>query len=249
MALTIPAVSAQVISTASSAAATLPSGWAQNDLLFAFVASPPAGTAGINDSISLNQSYSLVGTRPRREDGANDLICELWYKVAGSSETAPTVTVGSAISTAAWTVTMFNVRDADTVTPFDGVTPVCTDGPTSLALFTPTGLTTATNNAMVVNCVATVDDNSLGLHTDNQGFTLLAGGADYDTNTGTDHATGIAYKVVAVAGAVTMPTWIENVSPSDPYVSVVVSVRAATAARVVDRVVRPTGGRINSNFY
>jgi hypothetical protein len=228
----VVAVSAQVASTASSAAATLPAGYTTGDLLIAQVVGRPSGTAGSNDTISLNQSWAAVPSQSvaRVEIGTQDLNQQLFYKVATSgSETAPTVTVGTAYdaSTTGWSVTTVALRGQDATTPFDGVS-VLNDTNAAAATFTPDALTTGTAYARAVVFVASGDDNALSMTTA-QGFEVLYSGASYDTTTGGDHAVAAASRHTATAGSTTLPTFTQTAVGNDAWVSQAISVRAAAA--------------------
>jgi len=106
-----------------------------------------------------------------------------------------------------------------------GVDGADTDSPEAVALawdLAAVGWTTRagvsvspTGAALAVSLVATTDDNVMGLDTGlEQGFTLQAGGADYDSISGDDFAFGLATKVVS-AGTIVQPTWEQTLSPGN----------------------------------
>jgi hypothetical protein len=78
--VSVVAVSAQTASASSSASAVLPSGYTTGDLLIAQVVGRPSGTAGSNDTISLNQSWAAVPSQSvaRVEIGTQDLNQQLF---------------------------------------------------------------------------------------------------------------------------------------------------------------------------
>lgn len=118
-----------------------------------------------------------------------------------SGDSAPSVTVPAAYSTSSGGLSAYMgvFRGVDTTTAQDA-TAVVSSG-AAAATFTPTGITTVNENAMVVSLVASADDNALGLSVA-QGFTLRAGGtidaSAYDTTTGGDHAMGMATRLGAL---------------------------------------------------
>jgi hypothetical protein len=124
----------------------------------------------------------------------------IWAKFAGPSEANPTFNLTD-VNKGGYAVAF---RGVDTSTPQDA-TPV--DVNTSSATsWQPAGITTATDGAWMLSFAACVSLSSLSLGTAN-GFTLRAGGDDYDTTRGASWGVGVATKEIATAGASTSPTW------------------------------------------
>lgn len=207
----------------------LPSGLAQNDLMLCSVAGRPSGSAGTNDGITMPEGWTLLGSRQRWEGGTYDTILAVYYKFAGSSETVPSITYGSALgnggTTAGISAVITAFRNVNDSVPFDGVTPV---GGTNAAATTwaPTGVTTTTDKDVVVAMVSTGDDNTLGLSTGNeQGFTLAYGGASYQTTAGSDHSQAGSYKLVSSHGAVTISTFNQGANGADGWCGLVFALK------------------------
>lgn len=122
-----------------------------------------------------------------------DIQITAYIRVLQTGDAAPTVTLPTAYSTSSGGMAchMLVFRNADPVTSQDAAAVVSSGA--AAASFAPTGITTVTEGAMVVSMVVTGDDNLLDLLAGStQGFTLRAGGANYDTTTGGDHAVGSA---------------------------------------------------------
>lgn len=218
---TLVGVGAQTAGTTSPLSATLPSGIQAGDLLLLIIVGKPSGTAGTADTITPPNGWTQRGTRTRQEIGTDDLMIEVWYKIAGGSETNPSTTAGTAFTggtTEGWSVQLAAYRNVDTASPFDIAGP-STAGSAAAATLTPPDITTTTNYAMPISIVGTGDDNALGLDTGNeQSFAANMSGASYDTTSGSDHAVGLADRVKFTAGATTMPTWRETAVGNDAWV-------------------------------
>jgi hypothetical protein len=160
------------------------------------------------------------------EIGANDLKLIVFHRKFAAGDAMPTFTVPSSWSgTSAGMSTQLAVyRGVDTTTPFD-VADQTTTSAAATTLAAP-GITTVTDEAMVLSAVATGDDNALNLSVANS-FTLRMSGTGYDTTLGGDHAVGLAEKLQAAFGAVTMPTWNQSVNGSDPWVAITMALRPA----------------------
>jgi hypothetical protein len=220
------AASALVVSNTSGATLTptLPGGTQVDDLAIVFVAGRPSDTSEPNTPTGWtrrNASFLAIG-------GANDLRIITYYRVLQGGDTSPSFTVptnwsgtngGMSAAIAVW-------RNVDVVTPFD-VADVT--GNSAANPWTPPAVTTATANAWAVSAVATSDDNALAIGTAN-GFNARMSGGGYDTTTGGDHAIGVADKLQAAAGGVTMLSWNQTNSPTDSWVGITLALRPATGA-------------------
>ncbi|HLD09155.1 MAG TPA: DUF4082 domain-containing protein, partial [Methylophilaceae bacterium] len=175
----------------------LPTGWAVNDLLLLVIAGRPENaTPGAFTVPGWTQQGSTVAV----EVGTNDLSVEIWYRIAQSGDTAPTVTphadytCTATCTTAGYSGFIAAYRNVNTATPFDVTS--ATNTAAAAATWTPPSVDTATNFALALTIVATADDNALELSTANV-FNTNAGAAGYDTTTGSDHAAALADYVKA----------------------------------------------------
>jgi hypothetical protein len=89
------------------------------------------------------------------------------------------------------------------------------------ATWTPTGITTTSADETLISFVGTADDNTLVLNTAN-GFAL---GETFRTTTGSDHASGMAYKDVTSATGYTCPTWQQTTVGNDVWAGLTVAFR------------------------
>jgi len=154
--------------------------------------SVPSGWTQIGSTLS-------IGSAPTAKTS-------LFAKFAGPSEASVSFTIAS--QNMGGHCVAF--RGVDTSSPQDA-TAVGSTQLTADTSWQPTGVTTVTDDAVVANFVTCVSLASLSLGTAD-GFTLRAGGDDYDTTQGADWAVGVATKTVPTAGAVTSPTWSAAVS-------------------------------------
>ena len=216
-------VGAQAIQTANgnSVACAYPAGYTAvaNDVGVVVMVGRPTDTS----DIAAPTDYTQIGTS-LREVGANDLRIQTFRKLLTASEAAPTVTVTAPYSGASGGVScqMLVLRGVNTTTPEDAAS-VASDA-AAAATFTPTGITTATNNAHVVAVVASADDNALRMSTF-QNFTARIGGATYDTTTGGDLAVAVGTKQQVSLGAVTAPSWTQALVGTDAWAGVVMALR------------------------
>lgn len=118
----------------------------------------------------------------------------LFYKVAGASEADPTFTLAST-NIGGWAIC---VDDVDTSDPFDATT-LSGD-------FTPTGITTSTNDALVMTFVLDSAYQAVTIGTAN-GFTAEASGLAFGANRGSGWSSVCASKSMSTAGASGIPTW------------------------------------------
>ena len=185
-----------------------------------------AGSSAAPDTPS---GWTLVGTQ-FREIGTYDLQLTVWTRVltAGLAATGITVPASYSTTSGGLTAQVAVFSGVDNTTIQDATAVLASNA--AATTWTPTGITTVTNNAVVLSTVATADDNALNLTT-TQSFTLRMSGASYDTTTGGDHAVGLASKNIAVAGAVTNPTWNESLVGSDAWTGITLALRPAVSAR------------------
>jgi hypothetical protein len=126
-------VAAGTTSNQTNPVPTLPSGWAQNDLLVIVAASGSGGGFSTLSGWTEVVRYTTV-----------DPYCSIWYKIAGSSESAPTLTNTSSKSTA----TILAYRNIN-ATPLDVIATFQDVGPdTTFSLNT---MTTTVDNDLVLN--------------------------------------------------------------------------------------------------
>ncbi|MBI4090482.1 MAG: hypothetical protein HY422_00490 [Candidatus Komeilibacteria bacterium] len=214
-------IGAQTAGTTSPLSAALPSGIAAGDLLLLIIVGKPSGTAGTNDTITPPGGWTQRGSRTRQEIGTDDLMIEVWYKIAGTSESDPSTSAGTVFTggtSEGWSVQVAAYRNVDTSSPFDIADP-STAGSAAAATLAPPNITTIADYAMVVSIVGSADTNDLGLDSGNeQSFGAEMSGASYDTTSGSDHAVGLADRVKFSLGDTTMPTWRQNAVGNDAWV-------------------------------
>jgi hypothetical protein len=203
---------AQVTGTGASLTPALPSGWQQDDVFVAIVASRQNAQA----SWTFPGGWTQRGIVYRNIDTSADLTLALWWKIAGSSESNPSVTINS--GTNGWSAQIAAYHGVDTASVWD-IASSATGTNGAAATWTPPSVTTVTANAWALSTVATSDTNALGFSV-SQSYTARMSGASYDTSTGSNHAIGLADKLIASPGAVTMPTWSQTVNGPDSWTGV-----------------------------
>ena len=171
-----------------------------------------------------------------REMGATDLKIIVFWKVLAGGDTNPSFTVPSTWAAGGISAAIGVWRGIDTITPFDVANDV-TGNTAAADQWTPPSITTVTPDAWVISAVATSDDNALAIVTAN-GFTARLTGANYDNSAGADHSLGVADRVQATAGAVTMLRWDQTVNGTDQWAGITLALRPATGALTI---AKPTG--------
>lgn len=203
----------------------LPASTAANDIAIMFAFGEPTDTTVPSTPTDFTQRFSRF-----RENGTNDVgLVTYWKKLVGS-DANPTTTVpaswsgttagGMCVVTLVW-------RGVDTTTAHD-TADVGSDANAAMT-FTPTGITTVTNDAWAISACVTADDNALN-YSVTQSFVDRASGATYDTTIGGDFAIGIADKPIPAFGAVTMPTWNQSVNGTDDWDCASIALRPAAGA-------------------
>lgn len=225
--IAVAGVGAQTASTNSPQTVAVPKGTQAGDLMVMVIGAMPGGTAGTNDAVTLT-GWTQLGATSRREIGTIDCSVQIWTKVAAAAETDPSLGVGTALAgggvTQGFSGQIVTLRGQNAT--ISDATAVTSNG-AAAATFTPTGITTVTNGAVVLSAVCTADDNALAFSA-SQSFSLLMGGIDYDTTQGSDHAVGLACKEIDAAGAVTCPTWSEAANGNDAWAAITVAFRPDT---------------------
>lgn len=217
-------VGAQVVGT-TTATPTYPTGYTAvaDDLAIVHLGETIADTG----EFTTPTNWTKAGTQ-LNEIGAQDIRCSVYYKKLTASESLPAWTGdtadGMSVQCQIW-------RGVDTTTAMDA-TAVPSES-NAAGTFTPTGITTVTNNAVVVACVTTSDDNAINLSTPGN-FGLLYGGVDYDTTTGADHADAAAARTQATAGSVTAPTFNQVLVGTDQWAAVVIALRPASTVQNIN---------------
>jgi hypothetical protein len=153
-------------------------------------------------------SYTQIAT-VFQDVGSFDAQCTAYYKVLTTAEAAPAITVPTPYAQSFGVLTAQVLVYRNVHASITDAAAVTTGFGTSTTTPTPIGITTVTNGAVVLSIIGVINDNALAFNSGgDQGFTLRAGGADYDTTIGGDFSVGIAEKVIPTAGAVTCPTWL-----------------------------------------
>jgi hypothetical protein len=209
-------VGAQSVDNASPITATLPASTQAGDWLLIFCLQSSA--SGITFASS---GYTSVGSN---SNATRSMTLEVLAKKHSGTESNPSVTCSSPV--AGWCVQMMAIRGANRTT-FSDAAAVSSDA-AAAATFQPTGITTATNGAMVISVVGSKDDNALNYNNQNS-FSNRMSGANYDgsTGNGSDYSIGVAEIIKAVAGAQTCPTWNQSVNGNDAWVALTLAVKAA----------------------
>jgi hypothetical protein len=221
MAITYVGTGGQATSTTSGATitASFPAGYTAIDDDVAIVVCSGRHNNGSSLAPSDPSGYTLVDT-VFREIGSYDIQTTVWIKRLTAGESAPATTIPSAYSTISGGISIqCAVFSGVNLTTLQDVTAV-TSSSSASTTFTPTGLTTITDDAFVLSVVTTADDNALALLSGSeQGFTSIMHGGGYDTTTGSDHSVGLAYKEIYPAGSVTCPTWNQVSNGPDAWVA------------------------------
>lgn len=185
-------------------------------------------------SVSVSAGWTQVTGSPLNRGTANTsggVRLAVYTRAWVSGDAAPTVTTTGAGHVVSM---IFGFRGVDTTTPLDGVTPTTTSAAASATLTMP-GITTATNNAVVVHCMAldsdNISSNSVTGAPTNANLTFTGFGTSgelHDQTVATARGGGIfvAAGEKAVAGA-TGNTTATQVSSA--YLGITLSLRAASA--------------------
>lgn len=232
MAITYVGVGTTAVDSTAGGTSTpgLPTGWQQDDVAI-LVLGARFRSEFLPGGPSVSAGWTLVDSDYYDLGTANDPFLFIYRRVLQSGDSAPTVTNTNDTGLPNEMVISFIVafRGVDTTTPID-VTSV-SDTSAAGATFTPTGLTTTTNDAWVLSSVISADDNTLGLLSGSeQGFTVRA---TDETTIGNDASIGIASKEITTAGSVTNPTWEQTVNEPDSWVAITLALRPAGGAATV----------------
>lgn len=237
MAITLVGVGAQEAGFYSGVNFTITGAWPAGYTAVAgdvavVIATGRSSTDGVYPAAPTPATYTLVAQSLFNitGGGSRDIQISVWIKVLTASESAPSITEGTNYSSGL-TIQTAVFRGVDTSTPQDAT--AVTSSSAAAATWAPTGITTATAGAWVLSCVASADDNALGLNSGGeQGFTAQMSGASYDTTLGDDMAMGLAVKEISSPGAVTCPTWKETVNGNDAWAAVTLALRPITTVTV-----------------
>jgi len=153
------------------------------------------------------------------ESGGTDMRLTAYTKHLTASESLPTIT-GDTVNLFGTWVEIY--RNVDSTTPMDAAA-VTSDTGFAPADFTPTGLTSVTDNAFVVVGVAQSAGQPLTIPT-SQSFTETINEA---STAATNLGVSAAYKEIVTAGSVTCPTW-DMPAPSGTYNAIVLALRPGT---------------------
>ena len=210
----------QEVATFGSITPELPNGTAAGDLAVLVVAGRPDDTAVPAAPAGWTARSSVV-----QNAGSNDVRVMTFYRLLAGGDADPNVTL-PASWTGWWSAGMSGQiavwRGVDASTPFDATDSTGTSN--SDDDFDAPGITTVTAGAMVVSVVATSDENDLGFNS-SAGFTARMSGGAYDTTAGGHHSVGLADKVQAAAGAVTMPEWEQTDNEPDRWAAITFALR------------------------
>lgn len=180
---------------------------------------------------TLPTGYSRRGNELWYDYGPGGAYQAVFYKRAGASETAATFTFTAETGNGGglWGFT-FTVSGVDWDNgPFASASVTQDSNPGASTTFTPSGGSTNAANALVCSIVTSTDNNDLALTGGSEnGFTQRAGGSSYATTVGSDGAFGLATKVQAAAGAVTMCDWTQTNVGADNWNSQTLCIKGIT---------------------
>ncbi len=222
MAITFVGAGSVFSGVAYAATPGLPAGITANDFLFAFCAAPDTSVGDWADDGGDGNGWTQLITN--EETTGRDNETAIYYKVAGSSESAPTFSYDGANDPLTSAILAF--RGVDTTTPFD----VTYNNANHYAFFendwtpTPPAITTVTNGAWVIVTA------SMG-YSNISGFTAPTGYTERAENTGANRNMALATKEVASAGTETPGSWGVSGSgmASEESVSYTIALKPAAA--------------------
>lgn len=193
--ITLVGVGAMVAGT-STLTPSLPAGVQSGDIIIACSAAYNTTTATWSATGYTARTNQTCGSTTAGRVGTI-------YKIAGSSESNPTITCSAPNN--GWATFLVVFRGVDNTTPFD-VADVASDSFGGVNSVTPTGLTTVTNGAVAVSLLACTNNETLTITT-SQSFTTDASGSSYHHHPTPDCGLALTHKTISTAGAVTMPTY------------------------------------------
>lgn len=171
----------------------LPAGSAEDDLVFVLVVHDSSETTTIACS-----GWTAVGSQA--EYGTN-LKAQLFYKVIGASESAPSVTVSQTTADGVFMAGCVGFYNVDPVTPLDGVTPQISGGSTTTTMTAP-DITTSTDGAGVVRFWGqTCSVNGTHTVSTSNGDTVIVDGTGWLTTVSTDAIASAGWRILASAGS------------------------------------------------
>lgn len=232
MAITFVGASGQAASTTSGGtiAGAWPSGYTAVADDVAFIVAAGKHNNGSSLAPSTPTGYTLLATE-FSEGGTYDLQLTVFYKVLTTGEAAAVITVPAAYSgnSGGLSRTTFVYRGMNVSSLIDAAAVLSDSNFVAFSSFTPSGVTTNSNNAMVISFVATADDNDLAL-SPAQSFTLRAGGVSYDTTIGGDHSIGVADRIIASPSTPSMCGWNLALNSPDYWSAITASFAEGTSA-------------------
>jgi hypothetical protein len=202
---TFVGVGAQTSGTGSTLTPVLPAGVSQNDLMLLI----------ITDKNSATNVYSIPGWT-LRSSSQNTIDVQLWYKIAGASETNPTVTLSSGSCASYCTAQIADYAGNDTYQPFDLSISDTGTGASGTTL-SPTATSTLNANVMAIDIVAENAAGSIATTSSHEaGFIGRMWGSGYSGNV---QALALADRPIASSESIVMPQWTAGTAATWAYIN------------------------------
>ena len=191
MAITLVAAGSASTANYNTVTPGLPAGIQAGDVLlcFAFIRNRAA-------TLSIDQGWSTHGNYPHTSQAGRIYV---FYKVAGASETGPTVTPGGGSSSNDVIAQIAAFRGVDTSTPFDTSLAGTSSSSTATGIGPIGGFTPAGADACVLVLGAKIDDFASTVDTLTQAGQTFVEIGEPDSTAGND--AGIVWDYAIIAGA------------------------------------------------
>lgn len=231
-------ISAQDEFVAPTGVPGLPLGWAPGDLLMLVIGARNEFAQGVSDAVTVIPSDWTQGPTSYRAITSDRAVSvQVWTKIAAVGEAAPLVSVGSSLSasTAGWSTQMAAFRGVNPTSIYD-TGPAVASAAAALTYAAPS-YNTLTADTLAVSVVASGDDDTLVA----SGWRTAMGDADWDSQTGADHAVGLAIAPMGAPGTSPPLTWRQiNFTAPDAWVAIALTLRTAPGVSATARVAAST---------
>ncbi len=197
----------KTIITSPETGPAIPTGTVEDDLMLLFCMGSMGASVTASWEIPTGWSQRLVhpGMLP------STMGMEVFFKIAGGSESSPSITVDAGTVTNSYGTFIATYRGVDTTTPF-GLPAALDDQNPASTFFTTDGVTTLTDNSFGIVFCHQEFNNALSFDAGfEEGFTARAQGAAYHNGAfGSKHAIILTDKFMATAGATGGPRFRRN---------------------------------------
>ena len=195
------------VTTSPATVPAIPAGTVEGDLMLLFCFGSMGGVPPSSWEIPSGWLQRLVhpGTAP------STMGLEIFYKIAGASESSPSITVDQGTVSNSYGTFIATYRGVDPATPF-GLPAALDDQRFASATFTTAGVTTLTDNSFGIVFVHQEFNNAISFFPgEEEGFTARAQGAAYSSGANpAKHAIMLVDKFLATAGATGGPRFKRN---------------------------------------